>query len=283
MRFKSPQSRTGEWPLLILALALVGAICAPLWQWSGSSDHPGSTLSMERLSRMVIGAEQIACYACFTWASLILLCRWWDVRRQRRAFDLGLLPWEEGLRVLPEDARPLQRRVEQLSNRGGPYLLAHLLRLALDRFSISRSPNDAGEMVRTQADLELGRMANSMSTIHYLAWAIPALGFVGTVRHIGLALGVTPDIGEDALPGFLGGTTRYLAVAFDTTLVALLLSLVLMFLLHSVQRDQEAVVLDCQQYCLEHLVSRLYDAPPEALPGPHETLATTFSADKPWS
>ena len=36
-----------------------------------------------------------------------------------------------------------------------------------------------------------------------------------------------------------------------------------MFLLHSVQRDEEALVIDCQQYCLEHLVTRLYDLEPE--------------------
>jgi hypothetical protein len=39
----------------------------------------------------------------------------------------------------------------------------------------------------------------------------------------------------------------------------LLLSLFLMFLVHMVQRDEEALVIDCQQYCLEHLVNRLYE------------------------
>jgi hypothetical protein len=282
MRFTSPQHHSAEWPLLILALALVGGICAPLWQWGIASEQASLAISWDRLSRMVLGAEQVACYACFTWASLILVSRWLGVRRQRRAFTLGLLPWEEGLRILPEDARTLQRRVEQLSGHRAPSLLSHLLYLALGRFAISRSPNDAGEIVRTQADLELGRMANSMSTIHYLAWAIPALGFVGTVRHIGLALGAASDIGEEALPGFLGGTTRYLAVAFDTTLVALLLSLILMFLLHFVQREQESVVLDCQQYCLENLISRLYDSSHE-FAVLQESVAAAFGTEKPWS
>ena len=43
----------------------------------------------------------------------------------------------------------------------------------------------------------------------------------------------------------------------------LALSLTLMYLIHIVQRDEEALVLDCQQYCLEHLVNRLYE--PESL------------------
>jgi hypothetical protein len=129
-----------------------------------------------------------------------------------------------------------------------------------------------------------------MSTIHYLAWAIPSLGFVGTVRHIGLALGATPAVGDEALPGFLRGTTHNLAIAFDTTLVALLLSLVLMFVLHSVQRAQESLVLDSQQYCVDHLICRLYETPCDnpsysvewatAVP---EAAVAGFDAEKPWA
>ncbi len=63
---------------------------------------------------------------------------------------------------------------------------------------------------------------------------------------------------------FISDATRHLNVAFDCTLVALALSLVVMFLLHSVQRDEEALVIDCQQYCLEHLVTRLYELEPES-------------------
>ena len=46
--------------------------------------------------------------------------------------------------------------------------------------------------------------------------------------------------------------------------MALALSLVVMFFLHAVQRDEESLVIDCQQYCLEHLVNRLYDLEPIA-------------------
>src|SRR5262249_61456474 len=109
-----------------------------------------------------------------------------------------------------------------------------------------------------RADVALGRMASSMATVHYLAWAIPAIGFLGTV--LGLAASFTvADKSDQAVGKFIEVATGYLTFAFDCTLVALALSLVLMFLLHSVQRDEEALVLDCQQYCLEHLISRLYE------------------------
>jgi hypothetical protein len=68
-------------------------------------------------------------------------------------------------------------------------------------------------------------------------------------------------VGEE-VSSFIDQATRHLTVAFDCTLIALVLSLALMFLVHSVQRDEEALVIDCQQYCLEHLVNRLYDLEP---------------------
>jgi biopolymer transport protein ExbB/TolQ len=270
-----------EWPMLILAVVLVGAICFPLWSYVADPDDSGVVLTTERIGRMLLGPEQIACYACFTWASFILGLRYLETRRQRRAFELDLLPTDDALRILPEDARPLQRRVQQLSERQGPFLLANMIRLALNKFAISRAPQDANETIRTQADVELGRMGTSMATVHYLAWAIPALGFLGTVRGIGLALTVSPTLTDESLPNFLNVTTRLLAVAFDTTLVALILSLVLMYLIHAVQRDQEDLVLDSQEYCLERLISRLYDldkAPPASM----ELEPSEFGNDKPW-
>ena len=249
----SPSQRpTREGPLLVLALALVLSVCIPLYQTfvpaSAEGAEPRSMAS--RLRHIFLGPEQVACYCSFTWGALILLSRYLEVRRQRRAFALGLLPTLEGARILPEDARPLQRKLEQVT-RGKPYILANMVRLALGKYGITRSGQDVSETVRTQADVDMSRLVSSMATVHFLAWAIPAIGFLGTVRGLGQAM-------EDP-----SRAIHYLYFAFDATLVALALSLPLMFLLHSVQRDEEGLVIDCQQYCLEHLVARLYDVEPE--------------------
>jgi hypothetical protein len=136
-----------------------------------------------------------------------------------------------------------------------------MIRTALAKYAVSRSSQDVGETVRTQAEVDLGRLVTSMATVHYLAWAIPALGFLGTVRGLSGGLSMAGHVGEE-LQSFIDQATRHLTVAFDCTLIALVLSLALMFLVHQVQRDEEAVVIDCQQYCLEHLVNRLYELEP---------------------
>jgi len=72
MAITPTQRHTREWFLLILALALVGAICVPLWQWSGRTSEELTQLTPQRLGRLLLGPEQIACYVCFVWAGFIL-------------------------------------------------------------------------------------------------------------------------------------------------------------------------------------------------------------------
>src|SRR5262245_20942983 len=94
---------TREWPLLVLALALVGALCVPLWQWTTGTQADAdfwASWTPARFGRLLLGPAQIACYCCFAWAGFILLGRYLEVRRQRRAFGLGLLPTDPGSRIL---------------------------------------------------------------------------------------------------------------------------------------------------------------------------------------
>jgi biopolymer transport protein ExbB/TolQ len=268
MALTPTQKPTREWPLLILTLGIVGIVCFPLWQTLSPENAAGwASWDAERWGRLLLGPEQIACYVCFVWGSLILASRYLEVRRQRQAFTLGLLPTDDGSRILQEDARPLQRRIEQVTGQR-PFILANIIRVALAKFAVSRSCQDVSETVRTQAEVDQGRLVTSMATVNYLSWAIPAVGFFGTVRGLAGSMTLAEQGGEK-----IRIATQHLTVAFDCTLVALALSLCMMFLVHLLQREEEAVVIDCQQYCLEHLVNRIYE--PESLGdlGTHPSFA----------
>jgi hypothetical protein len=267
MSVPSPHRPAREWVLLVVALLICGIVIAPLWQITGSPETRGEFLARwtpERLGRLLIGPEQAACYFCFVWAGLILASRYREVLRQRKAFGLELLPTDEGARILPEDARPLARKVDTVTGRFGPSILAHMIRLGLNKYAISKSAPDVAEVVRNQADVETSRFVSTMGTVNYLAWAIPAIGFLGTVR--GLAGGMSMAGSEEAEIGrFIKQATDQLGIAFDCTFVALALSLVLMYFLHAVQRSEETLLIDCQDYCQEHLLLRLYDPHPVEL------------------
>lgn len=259
-----------EWLLLVVALLIVGGIVAPLWQYAGTAESRADFLAKwtpERLSRLLLGPEQVACYLCFVWASLILFSRYREVIRQHRAFHLDILPTDEGARILPEDARPLARKLDQTITRQGPFILANMIRLGLGKYAVSHAAPDVAEVVRNQAEVEGSRLVASMGTVNYLAWAIPAIGFLGTVR--GLAGGMSMAGSQEAeMSKFIKQATDQLGIAFDCTFVALALSLVLMYFIHTIQRSEETLVIDCQDYCQEHLLLRLYDPKPaEAFTG----------------
>jgi biopolymer transport protein ExbB/TolQ len=246
-----------DWFLLVVALLIVGGIASPFWEmFAGPAARAdwANKWNQTRLTQLVLGPEQLACYVCFVWAGLILFSRYREVRRQRIAFHLELLPTEEGARILPEDARPLSRKVEQVTARR-PFILANMIRLGLGKYAVSKSAPDVAEVVRNQADVELSRLVSGMAVVHYLAWAIPAIGFVGTVRGLGGAFGADAP----TIDAFTAQAKDQLKIAFDCTLVALLLSLVMMYFLNVLQRAEEMLVVDAQEYCQEHLLLRLYD------------------------
>jgi biopolymer transport protein ExbB/TolQ len=248
-----------EWVLLIVALLIVAGIVVPLWPMVSSGESRAEFFAKwtpDRLGRLFLGPEQIACYVCFAWAGLILISRSREVSRQRAALHQELLPTEEGARILPEDARPLIRKLDH-TTAGKLSILANMIRMGLSKYAVSHKAPDVAEVVRTQADTESARLAATMGTINYLAWAIPAIGFLGTVR--GLAGGMSmagsqePDVAK-----FVKQATDQLGIAFDCTFVALALSLILMYFIHMVTRTEETLVIDCQNYCQEHLLLRLY-------------------------
>ena len=269
MSISPSQKPHREWLWLVLSLLITGGLVT-LWVIVDPPDKSSENWARwtpQRLWKLLLGPEQIGCYLCFVWAGLMLLSRYREVLRQRMAFHFELLPTDEGARILPEDARPLARKVEATVKRR-PYILAKMIQMALTKFAVSRKAPDVGEVVRNQADIEQNRLVTSMGTISYLTWAIPAIGFLGTVR--GLAGGMT-KAGNQRDVDFIKQVTDQLSIAFDCTFVALSLSVVLMYLLHVVQRAEEMLIIDSQQYCQEHLLLRLYDPEPEPVYATEET------------
>jgi len=269
MSVRSSHRPTREWLLFLIAAVFVGGGVFVLWRATGSGDSRDEFIKQwtpERFGKLLVGPEQALCYLCFVWSALILFRRYSEVGRQRAAFGYDLLPTEEGARILPEDARPLTRKTDQVSARYGTTILANMIRLGLGKYAVSKSGPDVAEVVRNQADVEQARFVTTMSTVNYLVWAIPAIGFLGTVRGLAGAMGLArprEQTVSQSIDKYMELVKGHLDTAFDCTFVALALSLVLMYFLHAVQRSEETLVIDCQDYCQENLLLRLYDPQPE--------------------
>lgn len=202
---------------------------------------------------MIRDYEQEACFILMFWALAIMTYKGIVTIRQRTLLEIDLIPLAEGLRILPEDTRDLSRQIQALPAHQRNALLPRALLAALHRFSATRNIQDAAGAAHAYCTAEAERLESELSMIRYIAWAIPSVGFIGTVRGIGMALGQA----HKAIEGDIFDVTTSLGVAFNSTLIALLISIVLMFLLHQLQSLQEHYVLDSEAYCEDKLTRHL--------------------------
>ena len=205
--------------------------------------------------------EQEACFVLMLWAMAIMASKGVTIARESRQLEANLVPVADGVRILPEDSREYARQIEALPMSERRLLLPRVVLAALQRFGATGSIQDASDTARSTAETESERLDSELSMVRYIAWAIPSIGFIGTVRGIGAALGQA----HRAVEGDITGVTRNLGTAFNSTFVALLISIVLMFLLHQLQLRQERLVLDTEGYVDTHLIRHLQAgaAPPE--------------------
>lgn len=189
----------------------------------------------------------------FLWATILLTYKLVQVGRERRLLNHDFIGAKPGERIIPDDAldryKELKNAVEANARWRERYLPEFIL-AALHRFHATNSVQDAASAVKERAELVADDLDSALSLIRYVAWAIPAIGFIGTVRGIGDALAQA----EKAIKGDLSGVTDALGLAFNSTLVALVLSMVLMYMMHMLQARQEGLILELQNYCREKLV-----------------------------
>ena len=197
--------------------------------------------------------EQEACFILMFWAFAIIIYKAVGAFRQRALLDQDLISLSEDMRILPQDTRELSRRIKALPAAVQKYLLPRALTTALQRFGATGNIQDVSTAVREISESEAERMESDLSIIRYIAWAIPSIGFIGTVRGIGDALAQA----HKAVEGDITGVTQSLGVAFNSTFIALVISIVLMFFIHQLQQMQERLVLDTEYYCDEYLIRHL--------------------------
>ena len=197
--------------------------------------------------------EQEACFILMIWAMAIMTYKGAETLRERKLLQLDLIPVNEGTKILPEDAREYARQLETLPDREQRLLLPRALLSALARFRATRNIQDVSSTAHAVADSESEHLDSELSMVRYIAWAIPSIGFIGTVRGIGEALAQA----HRAVEGDIAGVTQSLGTAFNSTFIALLISIVLMFVLHQLQLQQERLVLDTETYLDHHLIQHL--------------------------
>ncbi len=192
--------------------------------------------------------EQEICIILTIYCVVQIFIKLREITKEQYLFKVDLFEDSEG--SLQQDTL---LELESLPEKISKTQLLETLKASLRRYQITGDVQNTSDAIQTSVDLLSLRLESENAMIRYIIWAIPSIGFIGTVRGIGQALSEA----DEALGGDITGMTASLGIAFNSTFVALLLSIVLMLLLHSLQRAQDRRLVDIQTYCEEFLVKRI--------------------------
>jgi biopolymer transport protein ExbB/TolQ len=186
------------------------------------------------------------------------------VARQRDALALDLLPERLGARVTPTNAAEFVAHIDTLPATASDGMLAQRIRRALQHYGARHDVREVVTTLESQAGADADAVESSYAMVRVFIWAVPVLGFIGTVLGIGAAVGGFSDaIGSavdlDVMKNSIGSVTGGLSIAFDTTLLALVMSILIMFPASAIQRREEAFLAEVDDYCAEYLIPKLRD------------------------
>jgi biopolymer transport protein ExbB/TolQ len=206
--------------------------------------------SPRALSVILKDYEQEICLILLVWGAFLILGKCIEILKDRYLFSVDLL---DEAKAAEGDLNSALAMLEELPAKVRDTPLVRVLMSSVRRFIITNDVQNTSDAIESSIEALALKLEAENSMIRYLIWAIPSIGFIGTVRGIGQALSQA----DQALAGDIAGMTQSLGIAFNSTLVALLISIVLMFLLHQLQRLQDGLVVEAQAYCEKFLLNRI--------------------------
>jgi biopolymer transport protein ExbB/TolQ len=174
-------------------------------------------------------------------------------RRELAAFRCDFLPAWDGEPVSVESAVSLRDEVEPQLGRLRSTMLGRRVLDVLEFVESRRSANELDDQLRNLADNDEIALDGSYALVRFISWAIPILGFLGTVLGITLAVAnVNPETLEKNLNAVTGG----LATAFNATALALALTMVVMFCTFIVEQLEQRILERVNRFAEEQLGHR---------------------------
>ena len=199
-----------------------------------------------------------------------LAIKFFDIRQFWGRAKAGpiLEPFSEQ-RIECREASRLLRQVGENVKKHGESLHAARLKTILNNIRHANSAEKLDDDLRCLADDDYSRAESDYGLTKMIIWAIPIFGFLGTVIGIAMAMAeLAPQALEESLPKVMEGLT----VAFDTTALALALSMVVYFSQFLLWRDEQKLLNETSRLVDVELRGRFVSSDLDA--GGNEQLVT---------
>ncbi len=214
----------------------------------------------------------------FFWAVTILWMKHRKILRQKDYLLMDVLPTDISQEIRVDTLGKFVEHIQGLPGHDGESFLINRVLRGLQHFRVRQNASETASMMASQSEIDYNNVSSSYAYLRVLIWAIPTMGFIGTV--LGISLAVTELSGAlgggdlDKLTSSLQGMFSGLGTAFNTTLVALVMSMIIKFPLSSLQRSEEGVLNWVDEYCNENLIRRLNDGREKAEDKPQSPYDT---------
>jgi biopolymer transport protein ExbB/TolQ len=248
-RFTSPNS--------LIALFLAGTMTVSVF--SAAAFAPDWAVSRSLTER---GWVPYAIVFGAAWALALLFVKQRKLAFQRKALAIQIVPSDPMFVLSPAAAAELLEHMYDHVDDPRRFVLFNRIQLALANLRNMRQIGDVREVLDAQAETDEANMDSSYTVVRGLIWAVPVLGFIGTVLGLSIAIGSFGEVlasGSDisTLRPALENVTAGLGVAFETTLQGLLAALAIHLLMTFIHQSEERFLENCREYCQRNIVGRL--------------------------
>ena len=259
-RFTTPSAAAS----ILVGLVLMGALYGTCWAVRGSQWGSVAWEYLTGFSGIPIPIMLLSC-----WASAILVLKACKIAAQRAALRLRFVPGDAGFVLSVKTVDRVIDSIEHGVDEPHRFLLLDRVVIALKSIRNIGRIADLDEMLNSAAEADEDAMDSGYTVVRGFIWAIPVLGFIGTI--IGLTEAISgfggvleaSDSKIDTLTARLAEVIAGLDTAFITTGEGLIAALLLHLFLTFVRRSDERLLDDCRQYAARNITAHVRVAPDE--------------------
>jgi biopolymer transport protein ExbB/TolQ len=197
------------------------------------------------------------------WSAAILTIKAAKIRAQRTALRLRFMPGDPGFVLSVATVDRVINSIEQGVDEPHQFLLLDRVLTALKSIRNIGRIGDLDEMLNSAAEADDDAMDSGYTVVRGFIWAIPVLGFIGTI--VGLTEAISGfgavlqanDATIDVLTSSLTEVIAGLDTAFITTGEGLIAALLLHLSVTFVRRNDERLLDDCRQYAARNITAHV--------------------------
>lgn len=221
-----------------------------------------SPLSSFRATMLERGPTQYIAVFLGMWCAVILILKRRKLSLQRQALSHSVIPENHEFVLSSQTADHLIRNIHAIAEDPERFIVFNRILIAVSNLKNLGRVSDVDDILRSVGDRDESAHQTSFATLTGFLWAIPVLGFIGTVLGLAQAIGKFSELldRQSEISGIVGSlkeVTGGLSTAFETTLLALVVALVVQLWVTAQRKSEEVFLDDCHEYCLKQIVNRI--------------------------